>query len=224
MTPSARTSVPTAAPRPVALTRAALAAAVRALASADAGLGRIVAQHGPPPLWARPGGFRTLARIILEQQVSLASAATLFARIDRELGGGWTPESVVRAGERGMRARGLTRQKSAFVLALAELSATDPRWFTRLTRVSDEEARTALTSLHGIGPWTASIYLLMVLRRPDVWPTGDLALHKAIGRLPGGRATPTSAQAVRFAERWAPHRSTAARILWYGYLADARGR
>lgn len=224
MTRTTRAPVPATTSRPVPLTRAALAVAVRELAAADAGLARIVAQHGHPPLWARPGGFRTLVRIILEQQVSLASAASLHARVDRELRGGWTPASVVRAGERGMRAHGLTRQKSAFVVALAERSAADPRWFTRLARASDEEARTALMSLHGIGPWTASIYLLMVLRRPDVWPSGDLALHKAIGRLPGQRATPTSAQAERHAERWAPHRSTAARILWHGYLADARGR
>lgn len=206
------------------LTRATLAIAVGELAAADAGLARIVAQHGPPPLWARPGGFRTLVRIILEQQVSLASAATLFSRVDSELRGGWAPESVARAGELGMRTHGLTRQKSAFVVALAKQSLADPQWFTRLASSSDDDARTSLTSLHGIGPWTASIYLLMVLRRPDVWPPGDLALHKAIGRLPGQRATPSSEQATRIAERWAPHRSTAARILWHGYLEDARKR
>ncbi len=212
------------AARPPSLTRATLGVAVRALAAADAGLARIVVRHGHPPLWSRPGGFRTLVRIILEQQVSLASAATIFSRVDSELRGGWSPEVVARAGEIGMRTHGLTRQKSAFVVALAEQSAADPRWFTRLAHSSDDDARTALTSLHGIGPWTASIYLLMVLRRPDVWPPGDRALHKAIARLPGQRATPSSAQATRIAERWAPHRSTAARILWHGYLEDARNR
>jgi DNA-3-methyladenine glycosylase II len=123
-----------------------------------------------------------------------------------------------------MRRHGLTRQKSAFLVSLAERSARDPRWFARLARASDDDARATLTSLHGIGPWTASIYLLMVLRRPDVWPPGDLALHKAIARLPGQGAVPSSGAATRIAERWAPHRATAARILWHGYLEDARGR
>lgn len=206
----------------VRLTRATLALAVRELTNRDAGLARIVATHGPPPLWARPGGFRTLARIILEQQVSLASAATLFARIDAALPGGWTPRAVARAGAEGMRALGLTRQKASFVVALAEHTAREPRWLERLARDGDEAAHAALTARHGVGPWSASIYLLMVLRRADVWPPGDLALHKAIARLPGQRGTPSSADATRFAERWAPHRATAARILWHGYLSDAR--
>jgi len=177
-----------------------------------------VAAYGPPPLWARPGGFRTLVKIILEQQVSLASAASLFKRVDGELRGGWSPAAVARAGESGMRAHGLTRQKASFVVALAERVDDDPQWFRRLARLDDHDAHAALTSLHGIGPWTASIYLLMVLRRPDVWPPGDLALHKAIGGLPGQRRTPTTTEANVIAERWAPHRATAARILWHGYL------
>jgi DNA-3-methyladenine glycosylase II len=181
-------------------------------------LARIVAAYGPPPLWARPGGFRTLVKIILEQQVSLASAASLFRRVDGELPGGWSPAAVVRAGESGMRAHGLTRQKAGFVVSLAERVSDDPQWFRRLTRLDDADALGALTSLHGIGPWTASIYLLMVLRRPDVWPPGDLALHKAMATLPGQLRVPGTKEATVIAERWAPHRATAARILWHGYL------
>lgn len=204
------------------LTRARLKAAVDALSARDRGLARIVATHGPPPLWARPGGFRTLVRMVLEQQVSLASAATLFARVDDALRGGWTPQAVARSGERGMHRLGLTRQKSSFVVALAEHTLQDPRWLARLNRADDAEAFARLVAMHGIGPWTASIYLLMVLRRPDVWPPGDLALHKAIGALPGQPRVPSTSEATAIAERWAPHRATAARILWHGYLADRR--
>lgn len=204
----------------VPLTRATLLTAVAALTARDRGLARIVSTYGPPPLWARPGGFRTLVKFILEQQVSLASAASLFKRVDGELRGGWSPSAVVKAGEAGMRGHGLTRQKAAFVVALADGVGGDPLWFRRLARLNDADAHASLTALHGIGPWTASIYLIMVLRRPDVWPPGDLALHKAMGALPGRRRTPSTSEATAIAQRWAPHRATAARILWHGYLGQ----
>ena len=117
-----------------------------------------------------------------------------------------------------MRGHGLTRQKAAFVVSLAERVHDDRQWFRRLARLDDHDAHAALTALHGIGPWTASIYLLMVLRRPDVWPPGDLALHKAMATLPGQLRVPSPKEATAIAERWAPHRATAARILWHGYL------
>ena len=89
-----------------------------------------------------------------------------------------------------------------------------------LGRIGDDEAREQLMRVRGIGPWTAGIYLLMALRRPDIWPTGDLALHKALGRLVGSGLVPSSGAAEQLAARWRPLRAVAARILWHAYLAE----
>lgn len=189
-----------------------------ALAAREPALGAVLRAHGPPPEWRRPTGFRTLARIVLEQQVSLASAATLFRRVDRELPGGLRPRPILRAGEAGLRDRGLTRQKAAYLVALAARTQDEPRWLARVARADDAEATRLLIEVKGIGPWSAAIYLLMALRRPDVWPPGDLALHIAMADLLALRERPDSATAVTIAERWRPHRALAARILWHHYL------
>ena len=209
------------------LAQAAHERAVRHLTRRDEALRAIVARHGTPPLWPRPTGFRVLAKMILEQQVSLDSAATLFRRLDRELPGGLRAAplgalGVSRAAMR-LRARGVTRQKSKYIATLAVRVHGEPGWMRSVTRASDDAALEALTSLPGIGPWTAGVYLLFALRRPDIWPPGDLALHIAMGEMLGRGAPLPSREATQFAERWAPHRATAARILWHGYLSD-RGR
>ena len=193
---------------------------MRELTARDRGLARIVAAHGPPPLWARPARFTTLVRIILEQQVSLAAAATLYARLERQVPGGLTPASMTALGVEGFRALGVTRQKSTYLHGLAERVRSRELRLDALPRMSDAEAYEALCRIPGIGPWTSSIYLLMALRRPDVWPPGDLALHKAMARLRGSPRVPTSDEAARRARRWAPYRAVAARILWHGYLSE----
>ena len=204
------------------LTRATLRDAVRELTARDPGLARIVAAHGPPPLWARPQGFETLVRIILEQQVSLKSAATLNARVALAIGG-VTPTTVLSAGIDGLRGHGLTRQKAAYVVALAERVESGELPLRTLAQHDDDAAAALLKSVPGIGPWSASIYQLMALRRPDVWPPGDLALHKAMQRMHGLTRMPSSMEATRIAEQWAPWRAVAARLLWHDYLAS-RGR
>lgn len=194
------------------------------LTAGDRRLAAIVARHGPPPLWARPAGFRTLARVIIEQQVSLKSAASLFARLDREVAGGIEVEGVARAGVARLRALGVTRQKADYLVSLARSVAAGTLDLKGIGRLSDDEARDALLAVRGIGPWTAGVYLLMSLRRPDVWPPGDLALHIAMARLRGRTQVPTSREAERYAARWRPWRAVAARILWHGYLADRSTR
>jgi len=202
------------------LTRATLLDGVRDLTASDAGLLQIVQRHGPPPLWARPRGFATLVRIILEQQVSLASAAALFRRLERSLDGGVTPAAVRAAGRPGLQALGVTRQKARYACELAERVAAGSLALASLARLSDGEVAERLTRVPGIGPWTASIYLLMALRRPDVWPPGDLALHKALAHLQRESDVPTSEEARMAARRWQPWRAVAARILWHGYLSE----
>jgi DNA-3-methyladenine glycosylase II len=204
----------------LSLTRATLLDGVRALTERDARLGRIVDRHGPPPLWARPRGFATLVRIILEQQVSLASAAALFNQLVHSLDGGLTPASVRAAGRPGLQALGVTRQKARYVCELANRVEGGSLSLAALARLSDDDVAERLTRVPGIGPWTAGIYLLMALRRPDIWPPGDLALHKAIARLAQRAEVPTSDEARSLADRWRPWRAVAARILWHGYLAE----
>jgi DNA-3-methyladenine glycosylase II len=124
--------------------------------------------------------------------------------------------------ENGLRRLGFTRQKARYAVELAARVRDGRLPLARLHLLSDEAAGARLREVPGIGPWTASIYLLMALRRPDVWPPGDLALHKAIARLDGRSAIPATAEATALAERWRPLRAVAARILWHGYLADRR--
>jgi len=204
---------------PTTLTNATLRQGVRALASADAGLAAIVERYGDPPMWGRPRGFATLVQIILEQQVSLAAAATMYARIERSLGG-MTPAIVRRSGVAALQGLGVTRQKSAYIVALADRVVDGSLPLASLPRRPDAEVAELLVRVPGIGPWTASIYLLMALRRPDVWPPGDLALHKAMSRLPSFGRVPSSDEAAGHALRWRPWRAVAARILWHGYLSD----
>ncbi len=204
------------------LTRAILGEAVIELSARDAGLADIVARLGHPPMWARPHGFATLVRIILEQQVSLQSAATLYKRLEVGVGG-MTPASVLHAGDAGLRQHGLTRQKARFVFALAEQVESGALRLDTLPRRPDADVSAALMCVPGIGPWSAGIYLLMVLRRPDVWPPGDLALHKALQHLHRLPVLPRSDEATRIAEQWSPWRAVAARLLWHDYLSS-RGR
>jgi DNA-3-methyladenine glycosylase II len=207
-------------PLPPRLTRATLLAGARRLARGDRRLARLLQLHGPPPLWSRPQGFGTLLRIILEQQVSLASAQALFVRL--AAGGPVSPERVAALGPRGLGALGFTRQKAACVYGLA-LGVLERRWrLDRLPRLPDAEVCAELGRIPGVGPWTANIYLLMALRRPDVWPHGDLALHHAMARLDGAGVRPTARAASEQAERWRPLRAVAARMLWQSYLAERR--
>ncbi|NJD30632.1 MAG: DNA-3-methyladenine glycosylase 2 family protein [Gammaproteobacteria bacterium] len=206
------------------LTRATLDAATKSLSRRDAGLASIVRRHGAPPLWARRAGFVTLVRIILEQQVSLASAAALHRRLAAQVAGGLSPGSILAIGPAGLRALGVTRQKSAYIHGLAERLEGGRLVLGAVARAPDDDAAAMLMEVPGIGPWTACIYLLMALRRPDIWPPGDLALHKAIARMRGLPQVPTSDQAARLAEAWSPHRAVAARILWHGYLSEKRGQ
>src|SRR5262245_15493570 len=146
------------------------------LASRDTDLSVVFRKYGPPPLWGRRPGFVTLVRIILEQQVSLVSARSMFGRLTTHIQP-FTPERFLQLGDTQLRALGVTRQKSSYFLSLADAAAAGS--LANLARMDDEEARSALMRVKGIGSWTADIYLLMVLKRPDIWPNGDVALATA---------------------------------------------
>ena len=200
---------------------ASLRAAAEALAARDADLAGILDRHGPPPLWAREPGFETLVAIILEQQVSLRSGAAALARL-RLAAGDVAADAVATVGEDGARAAGLTRQKARYVVALAR-SVVDGRFDPNaLELLDDHDARNQLTALLGVGRWTADIYLLMALGRPDIWPDGDLALASAMRRAKGLTSLPDAAWQRDIAEPWRPWRAVGARLLWHAYLAGER--
>ena len=206
--------------RPRQLTGATLRVAVRALCRQDRDLAAIVRRHGPPPLWSRRPGFSTLVRIVLEQQVSLHSARALYLRLERSLGR-VTPEGVETLGEDGLRLLGFTRQKAAYCHGLSCTIRGGTLDLRAIANADDVAARAALLAIRGVGPWTADIYLLMALRRPDVWPLGDLALAEAARQVKRLPSRPTHDVLSRIAAQWAPWRSVAARILWHYYLSRA---
>jgi DNA-3-methyladenine glycosylase II len=181
------------------LTQKSLALVARELAARDPTLAGIHAVHGDPPLWRRATGFQTLVHIILEQQVSLKSAQAMLVRLETAI-------------------QPFTRQKSAYVLHLANSIVNGDLSFTRLARMNDDEARLVLTRVKGIGLWSADVYLLMAMRRADIWPAGDLALAVAMQELKGLESRPRPEELEKLAEIWRPHRAVAARMLWQYYL------
>jgi DNA-3-methyladenine glycosylase II len=198
--------------------------ATRRLCRRDPDLRAVVRRWGAPPLWGRRPGFVTLLRIILEQQVSLASARAMYLRLRGHLGM-ITPGTVVGLGVPGLRGLGFTRQKAAYCHALAQELEEGRLDLSSLHRADDAAVRSALIRLHGVGPWSADIYLLMALRRPDVWPSGDLALAQAMREVKRLPARPSAERQARLAAGWAPWRAVAARILWHHYLSvRAEGR
>jgi len=203
------------------LDEAALARAVSRLAKRDHDLARVVGEYGRPPLWEREPGFETLVLIILEQQVSLASAAAVHARL-LAAAGEVTPARLARMSDEEVRAAGITRQKSVYLRDLARLIVEGELDLRGLERMGDDAARAELTKVKGVGAWTAEIYLLRALGRADAWPAGDLALAIAAERVKRLASRPTTPELIALAEAWRPWRSVAARILWQFYLHAPR--
>jgi DNA-3-methyladenine glycosylase II len=211
-----------AAPPVRRLTQASLREGARRLAAADPDLARVLTRLGVPPMWGRRPGFATLVRIVLEQQVSLTAARTMYRRLQAHLGG-VTPEAIHGLQVTGLRDLGLTRQKAGYCLGLAARVLDGTLDLKALCRRPDPVGRRILLAVPGLGPWSVDIYYLMALRRADVWPQGDLALGAALQEVKGLDALPDQMAQQSLAGRWAPWRSVAARMLWAHYLS-ARGR
>ena len=202
----------------ITLTPASLPTAVEYLCGSDADLKLIVDKIGPPPLWDRPPGFPTLVHIILEQQVSLDSAKAAFDKLVDSLNGGLTPEKFLQFSDHGLRKIGFSRQKTSYVRNLARGLTEGKFDLDTTTQMSDNDARKYLMCFRGVGRWTADIYLLMALCRPDIFPFGDLALALALQKVKNLPAKPTEDEIAAIADSWKPYRSVAARILWKNYL------
>ncbi len=196
---------------------------VRLLADRDAHLAEVVEKYGQPPLWVREPGFPTLVYIILEQQVSLASAKAAFDRLNAALRP-LSPRGFLKLTDAELLRIGFSRQKTLYTRLLADSLARRHFDLRYLHDLHDDAARKMLIALKGIGRWTADIYLLSALRRPDIWPTGDLALATAVREVKGLRKRPSPERLEKMSAPWRPWRAVAARLFWHAYLSKRRQR
>ena len=206
---------------PLVLTDETLLTGVEWLADRDPDLAQILARFGPPPMWAREPGFPTLIHIILEQQVSLASARAAFDRLLVAVTP-LTPAGFLELDDSSLRTIGFSRQKAGYARYLAQSVVNGRLDLDGLAQTEDDRARAALLTLKGIGPWTADVYLLMALRRPDIWPVGDLGLVVAVQEIKQLPARPLGLEMEAIATAWRPWRAVAARLLWHYYLSTRR--
>ncbi len=196
-----------------------LVAGCDTLHAADSRLAALLDRNGVPPLRIRPEGFATLVHLILQQQVSRASAQAVFDGLLAATGNDITPSALRAVPEADLRAAGWSRQKIGYARSLADAVDSGEFDLTRLAELPDEAAIAELERQRGIGPWTAAVYVLTALGRPDVWAPGDRALLVSLGRMLGRADVPTDAEATAVAEAWRPWRAVAARILWHDYGA-----
>jgi DNA-3-methyladenine glycosylase II len=199
-----------------------LDAALAALTQIEPRFGALVTVAGRPPLRRRPDGFAGLAATVVSQQLSTASAGAIWGRLAAAFDP-LVPEAILRARAPRLARLGLSSPK---IKALKEIARAVARGDFALASLGDipaDAAHAALTAVHGIGPWTADIYLLSCLGHADVWPAGDLALQEAARLAFGLRARPTAKEMTALAEAWRPLRAVAARVLWTYYRA-AKGR
>ncbi len=200
------------------LTRARLDEAVSVLVHRDPLIAGLVEQFGMPPLWQRSQNFRTLVHVVLEQKVSLASARAVMLRV-QELCPDMSPASFLGVCEQQLRKAGISERKVSYCRSIALAITTDTLNLAGLRHNTDTQVMEQLTAVRGIGPWTAGVYLLMAMRRPDAWASGDRALAVSLAECESLPAVPSYAELDERAERWRPFRAAAARVLWHAYLS-----
>ena len=188
------------------------------LSKSDSDLAIIFNTYGTPPLWAREANFSTLIHIILEQQVSLASALSAFNKLQEKLGD-ITPKRVLDLSDAEFKLCYFSRQKTVYARELSKAILNGDLDLDKLHLQPNEHVKIELKKIKGFGDWTSDIYLLMGLLRADVMPKGDLALHIAWQKLKGLPSRPTSDEFIKIAEKWSPFRAVAARLLWHFYLS-----
>lgn len=193
-----------------------LATALSALYLLDPDMKQARAVAGALPDRTRPPGLKTLMKLIVDQQVSLASAAAIWARV---MAGTtpFTPQHFLSLDDGALKAMGLSRPKMRYMRALCSDIHDGTLPLDRLPDMTDADAMAALTAVKGIGRWTAEVYLLFALNRPDIFPSGDLALQVAAQDLKGLPERPSEKAMRDMAEQWRPHRGVAARLLWRYY-------
>ena len=189
------------------------------LAARDEDLSAIIKEHNYPPMWTRPNTYETLVHIILEQQVSLASALAALKKL-QEKTTKLTPENILKLSDEELKACYVSRQKTIYLRNLA-LELVEKRLdLVVLESMSDDEVRSKLTQLKGIGNWTTDIYLMFVLQRADIFPIGDLAAVNALKRAKKLDKSTSRESLLEVAESWKPYRTVATMILWHHYLSS----
>jgi DNA-3-methyladenine glycosylase II len=189
---------------------------VEALAGREPAFARVVETHGIPEPRASKRGAETLLRTIVGQQVSVAAARSMWAKLEAAFGSPPDLQLLLAAGDEDLRAAGMSRQKSGYIRSLAELVISGELDLESLPE-DNEEAIALLTRIKGIGRWSAEIYLLFAEGRPDVFPAGDLAVQIELGRLMGLKEKPSEKQLRELAEPWRPYRGAAAVLAWHSY-------
>ena len=212
----------TKSPNLIPLNQETYLQAILELSNQDPDLAGVVSKWGNPPFWTHTTGFPGLVLAILAQQVSLESAQAAYTKLEQAINS-IRPEKFLTLNDDELRRIGFSRQKASYARGVADGIVTGVFDLAALHSMDDETARKRLIELRGIGPWTADTYLLFSLRRPDAWPSGDLALIKAVQEVRGWGSTPRSEEIDAIAQIWKPWRAVAARILWHHYLCE-RGR
>ena len=197
-------------------TKKSIRTAVDALAAREPAFAGVVAKFGVPEPRSSTPGAETLLRTIVGQQVSVAAARSMWAKLEAGFGSPPDLERLRAATDEELRAAGMSRQKSGYIRSLAELVLSGELDLANLPE-DDEDAIALLTRIKGIGRWSAEIYLLFAEGRADVFPAGDLAVMVEIGRLMGLDAKPSEKQLRELAEAWRPHRGAAAVLAWHSY-------
>jgi len=187
------------------------------LAAKDKHLKAIISEHGYPPFWNRTASFATLIHIILEQQVSLASAKAAFLKLQEKIGH-IQPEKILLLTDEEMKACYFSRQKIVYARHLATAIVNKELVIEDLEKMSNDNIRLLLKKLKGIGDWTVDVFLMMVLHRTDFFPPGDIALMKSVKEVKGLLMDTPREELLQIAEAWKPYRTVAAFLLWFAYL------
>ena len=187
---------------------------IRELVKIDTIFASINEKYGQPPNWTRPPGFASLSKIILEQQVSLASANAHYLKLSNYLKG-FTPNNILKLSDEEMRICQISRQKAGYLRALSDAVHNDGLDLEELSILEDEEVRKRLTNIKGIGNWTADIYLMFCLQSKNIFPAGDIAIINTVKEFTEAR---TKEEIILVAQRWKPFQSLAAFFLWHYYL------
>lgn len=197
-------------------TKQSIRTAVEELAGREPAFAAVVERHGLPEPRCSDRGAQTLLRTIVGQQVSVAAARSMWAKLEAAFGSPPDLTLLLAASDEELRAAGMSRQKAGYIRSLAELVISGELDLDILPK-DDEEAIALLTKIKGIGRWSAEIYLLFAEGRPDVFPAGDLAVLVELGRLMNLPDKPTEKQIRELAEAWRPHRGAAAILAWHSY-------
>jgi DNA-3-methyladenine glycosylase II len=199
------------------LTDAAIRKALDALAQDHREVARAVAQVGYPPSRRREHSFESLARIVMGQQLSVKAATTIAQRVDQAVGGALEPTTLLATAPDQLRAAGLSRQKISYLQSLAEAVISGDLPVETLPELADEEVEAAITAVRGFGRWSAHMYMMFALGRPDIWPSGDLAVRVGFGRIMGWKDRPDEKQVIEKGGAFSPYRSALALLCWQFY-------